>query len=268
MIAVFSHLVLGYMIYRYSPAPWLSFLVWNCMALYVFTFSALKQTLAMAFVMLSYIGISKKKPLVFVVFMALAGMMHIPALVFIPAYWLTKIKVKSSTFVLYVVLSVLLYVFRQQFVNFISSLYYEDDQGYVYEGGVGNRFFMLAGFALLGAIFRGFADRDFERMFHLMVVSAILQMLAGFDHVFTRMSDYYFQFSVLYIPMTFVAGKRTIRNRRGAKAVLPFNKRSMKLLTAMIAVFMIWFYWKYSIGVDVAYSVDDYTNFRFMWDVK
>ena len=267
IIAVFTHLILGYLIYRYSPAPWMSFLVWNCMALYVFGFNAIKQALAMAVVMLAFIGISKRKLGFYLVCMAVAGMIHIPSLIFFPAYWMCSLKVNGKTFILYAVLGVLLYVFKEQFVRFISSFYYDEDEVFVFSGELGNRFIMLMGFAVFGILFRGFADRKYEMLFHLVMVAAILQMLAGFDNIFTRMSDYYFQFSVLYIPMTF-AGEKKPGRYMAMKPWTPFNKRSMKVLTAAIVLFMIWFYYTYTINVNVENVVDDYTNFRFMWDVK
>ena len=266
-IAVVTHLILGYMIYRYSTAPWLSFLVWNCMALYVFGFSAIKQALAMSVVMLSFIGIVKRILGVYLVWMAIAGMIHAPSLIFLPAYWMVKMKVNGKTLLLYVALGVLLYVFKEQFVQFISSFYYDEDEVFVFSGEIGNRFIMLLGFTMFGVMFRGFAKREYEKLFHLMMVATILQMLAGFDNIFTRMSDYYFQFSVLYIPMTFAEEKKTGR-RLAMKPWLPFNERSMKMFTALIVVFMIWFYYTYTININMGVQVDDYTNFRFMWDVK
>lgn len=267
VVAVITHVILGYMIWRYSSAPWFSFLVWNCMALYVFGFNAIKQALAMSIVMLSFVAISREKPLLYLVIMATAGFVHAPALVFLPAYWMAQRRVSHYTLVLYAVLGILLYVFKAQFVEFISSFYYEEDEVFVFSGEIGSRFVMLLGFALFGILFRGFSNPDFEKLFHLMMIAALLQMLAGFDNIFTRMADYYFQFSVLYIPMTFVAGKNAIQ-RSGIKAIFPFNKRSMKVITAVIVLFMIWFYYTYNINIEIAIASDDYLNFRFMWDVK
>ena len=267
LIAVITHLILGYMIYRYSPVPWMSFLVWNCMAQYIFGFSAIKQALAMSVVMLSFVGISRRKLGVYLICMAVAGAIHAPAMIFLPAYWMTKMKVNGKTLIMYVVLGILLYIFKDEFVKFISSFYYDEDEVFVYSGQIGNRFVMLLGFTMFGVMFRGFADRTYEKLFHQMIVAAILQMLAGFDNIFTRMSDYYFQFSVLYIPMTFVVEKK--RGRRLAmKPWFPFNQRSMKLIAALVVVFMIWFYYTYNININIENAVDDYTNFRFMWDVK
>lgn len=267
VIAVITHVILGYMVWRYSPAPWLSFAVWNCMALYIFGFSAIKQALAMSLVMLSFVAISRKNQILYIVIMALAWFVHVPSLIFLPAYWLAQMRVKWSTVLFYVLLGVLLYVFKDQFVAFISSFYYEEDEVFVFSGEIGSRFIMLLGFALFGILFRGFSDPDYEKLFHIMVIAALLQMLAGFDNIFTRMADYYFQFSVLYIPMTFVAGKNAIQ-RSGIKAIFPFNKRSMKVITAVIVVFMIWFYYTYNINIEIANATDDYLNFRFMWDVQ
>ena len=56
-IAIVTELAVAIIIYRYSPAPWLSYLLWNCFAFYVFGFSAIKQALAMGLLMLAFVGI-------------------------------------------------------------------------------------------------------------------------------------------------------------------------------------------------------------------
>lgn len=267
VIAAVTHVIQGYMVWKYSPAPWLSFLVWNCMALYIFGFSAIKQALAMSVVMLSFDAISERKLGRYLAFVLMAGLLHAPSLIFLPAYWLAQMRVNRNALILYLLLGCLLYAFKTQFVEFISSFYYEEDEVFIFSGELGSRFIMLLGFALFGILFRGFSDPDFEKLFHLMIMGALLQMLAGFDNIFTRMADYYFQFSVLYIPMTFVSGKRGIQ-RSNIKTIFPFNERSMKVLTTLIAVFMVWYYYTYAINVDIGISVDNYLNFRFMWDVS
>lgn len=266
-IALIVHVALAIVVYRYSPAPWFSYLIWNCMGIYLFGFSAIKQALAMAFVMLSFIGIAKRRVGFYLVMMAIAGAVHMPALVFLPAYWLAGSKVKPSTVLMYIVIGVVIYIFKNQFVKFITSFYYEDDEVFIYSGEIGNRMIMILGFTVFGILFRGYSNPVFEKLFNLMAAAAILQMLAGFDHIFTRMADYYFQFSVLYIPMTFVGVKKEIR-RAGMKPIFPFNRRSMKLIALVIVVFVLWFYWTYNINITIDYEVDNYLNYRSMWDVK
>ena len=46
-IAIVTEAAVAVIVFRYSPAPWLSYLLWNCFGFYVFGFSAIKQALAM-----------------------------------------------------------------------------------------------------------------------------------------------------------------------------------------------------------------------------
>ena len=91
-------------------------------------------------------------------------------------------------------------------------------------------------------------------------------MFAGYDNIFTRLADYYFQFSVLYLPMTFYTSAGNLQHSY-MRPLLPFNARSLKLLSFFICAFILWFYWTYNINITIGYEVDNYLNFRFMWDV-
>lgn len=267
-IALIVHVALAVVVYKYSPAPWFSYLIWNCMGLYIFGFSAIKQALAMAFVMLSFVGIAEKRLGFYLTMMAIAGAIHMPALVFLPAYWLAQMKVKPNVVMLYVILGVAIFVFKNQFVAFIRSFYYEDDEVLMYSGEIGSRMIMILGFTLFGLLFRGFQDPVVGQLFHIMAVASILQMLAGFDNIFTRMTDYYFQMSVLYLPMVFFPREHVPKRIDGMHPVFPFNRRSMVLMAAVIVAFVLWFYWTYNINITISYEVDNYLNYRSMWDVK
>lgn len=267
IIAVVIQVVLAYMIWRYSPAPWMSFLVWNCLGFYLFGFNAIKQAFAMAFVMLSFIGIEQKKPKCFLFWMAIAGFIHMPSLIFLPAYWFCQRKIRSSTVAFYVLLGTVLFLLKDQFVGFIKSFYYEDDQIFIFSGELGSRFIMLLGFSLFSILFSGFENRNLEKLFPLMAISTMLQMLAGYDHIFTRMTDYYFQFSVLYLPMLFFRDNQPTQHF-ALRPVFAFNRRSKYLMAAVLCLFVMWFYYTYNINITIVNAVDNYLNYRFMWDVK
>lgn len=267
ILAVFSSVVVAVVIYRYSPMPWMSYLVWNCLSFYIFGFSAIKQALAMNFVMLAFIGIAERKLSFYLIMMAIASAIHAPALIFLPAYWLARSRVSPWTVLAYVVLGLLLNVFKDQFVEFVMSFYYEEDTIEIFSGELGNRFIMICLFCVFGILFKGFEGRTFESLFHIMAVAAMLQMLSGYNNIFTRLTDYYFQMSILYIPMTFF-GREQERRPARLNAVFQFNRRSRWLMAAVLSVFLLWFYNRYVIGIDIASETDNYLNFRFMWDVR
>lgn len=267
VLAIISSWAVAVVIYRYSPAPWMSYLVWNCLGFYIFGFSAIKQAVAMNFVMLAFIGIAERKLSFYLVMMTIAGLLHTPSLIFLPAYWLAKQRVSMKTLVMYVVVGGLLYVFKNQVIEFATDLYYEDDSLELFSGELGNRFIMILLFGVFGILFKGFQGRTFESLFHIMAVAALLQMFAGFNNVFTRLADYYFQLSILYIPMIFFEGKERLRPNR-LRPLFPFNRRSLWVFAVVISLFLLWFYKTYIIGVEIGYEVDNYLNYRFMWDVK
>lgn len=269
VIALVIEIAVAVLIYKYSPIPWCSYLVWNCLGFYVFGFSAIKQAMAMAIVIWSFVYIVEEKPGKFVLLILLAGTIHMPALVLLPAYWLAQRKINSMTIMSYIVAGILVYLLRNQIVNIIGNIYYEDEEFVLNSSDLGGRFFMIVLLLLCGIILKGFKERNFSKLFNIIAVAAIFQMLSGFDNIFTRLTDYYFQFSILYIPMLFTSyTENTAINPSGAKAVLPFNDRSLKLMLLVVTVVLIWFYYRYNIGAGVAIAVDDYTNYRFMWDVK
>lgn len=267
ILAVFSAIVVAVLVYRYSPAPWMSYLVWNCLGFYIFGFSAIKQALAMNFVMLAFIGIAERKLTFYLIMMALAGFIHTPALVFLPAYWLARQKVSLWMVLVYVVLGILMNVFKEQFMRFIMSFYYEDDAVEIFSGEIGSRFIMICLLCVFGILFKGFQGRTFSSLFHITAVAAILQMLSSFNNIFTRLADYYFQFSVLYVPLIFFERERYPRSV-DVPPVFLFTKRSLWAMAVILSVFFLWFYNTYIIGVDIAVEVDNYLNYRFMWDVK
>ena len=122
---------------------------------------------------------------------------------------------------------------------------------------------------MTGLLIKGFKEKNFEGLFHVIIISAIFQMFSSYNNVFTRLSDYYLQFAVLFIPMIFYNFDRSVPvNENAPRPVLAFNQRSRKILVVMLTVSLIWWYNYTCLGVDGIPAVDDYTNYRFMWEVN
>lgn len=264
VIAVIVEIAVAYIIYRYSPKPWLSYLIWNCVGFYVFGFSAIKQALAMALVLLAFDGIMKDRPGKFLFWTLLAGFVHAPAFIFLPAYWLAKRDLTLKSICIYIIAAALIFVFRNRIVVFISEFYY-DETDFVYQGGVGGRFIMICLLLFAGLMLKGRGGRGFNKVFNLIVAAAILQMFSGFDNVFTRLTDYYLQLLIIYVPMMFTDFRdEPAGTLGGTKFVLSSGQR--KIAVVCIVIFAIWFYSGNYLR-PIEYAVDDYTNYRFCWEV-
>lgn len=268
ILAIFTEIVVAILIFRYSPKSWLSYLVWNCMGFYVSGFSLIKQSLAMAVIMCAMMCIFDKKPIRFLVLTLIAGFIHMPALAFLPAYFLANRRITVRTLFGYAVGAGIIFLLRNPIVNYVADLYYEEETFTLATTRLGGRFMVIALILLCGFFLKGFQEKNYEKLFNIIIVAAVLQMFSGFDNVFTRLADYYLQFLVLFIPMIFYNAFQNVEiNHNAAPPVLPFNERSIRVLVMALTVILIWWYYQTCIGVTIANPTDDYTNFRFMWDV-
>lgn len=269
VLATITCVTAGIFIYRYSPKPWFSFVVWNCLGFYVtYDYLAIKQGLAMAMLMISMMCIFEKKPVRFLFWTFLAGFIHMPALCFLPAYFLANRRMSGKMLTAYMVAAIIIFFSRNQIISFVGELYYEDTSFTLTKEELGGRTIVIILMLAAGLMLRGFREKSFNQLFHIVVVAAILQMFSGFSHVFTRLADYYLQFTVLYIPMIFYDVQTPRVNRLAAPPMFPFNLRSRKALAACIVLILIWWYDTTMLGHTITYQVDNYLDYRFMWDVK
>ena len=266
VIAVIIEIAVAVIIYRYSPNPCLSYLIWNCFGFYLFGFSAIKQALAMGILLFAFTGIMEEKPKKFVLFTLLAGCIHAPALIFLPAYWIAKGRLSIGKLLLYAGSAAVIFLFRNQIVTFISEFYY-DETDYMANTQLGGRFLMIVALLVAGILLRGFSGKNFSKLFNLMVVAAILQMFSGFDNVFTRLTDYYFQFLILYLPMMFYPEKDEIV--QGGYQPRYISLSWKQRIAALLCVVMLscLYYYRTTLSVTIEYEVDNYLNYRFSWEV-
>lgn len=271
VLAVITQIATAILIYRYSTKPWLSYMVWDCMSFYLtYDYCAIKQGTAMAFLMFAFIFIRENKPKWFYIFVLIAGTIHAPALCFLPAYYISDRKINTNTLIIYAFIAVFIMAFRNQFVNFFADTYYgeqEEAHYYMESARLGGRFFIIVMMLLAGLLLRGFENRQFTQLFNLIIIAAILQMYSDFDNVFTRLCDYYLQFTILYLPMTFfqeVHDDYTFQS--GNKAIFPFTQDSLRVFATIMVFVLIWFYWRTCLGYTIT-GPDNFLDYRFMWSV-
>ena len=270
VVAIIIEVAVAVVVYKYSPLPWISYLVWNCIGFYIFGFSALKQSLAMAFVMLAMDAVLESRLRRFLVLTLIAGFIHFPAFAFLPAYWIAKAKIRPLTIIGYVAAALVILAFQGPIVRFVTDIYYEDGEMMLADSAaLGGRFFMMVVILSMGICLKGFSDRRFEKTFNMMVVAAIFQMFSGYDNIFTRFADYYFQISILFLPLM-VSSPATDPRLGGSHsmAIFRFNKRSLEAITLCMALYLIWYYNRTCLGQDFGASVDNYLNYRSMWYYK
>ena len=240
LIAAFTAIVLGIFVFRYSTSPYLSYLIYICLGNYIFTMSALKQTISMGFIMLAMIAVIESKPRRFVLLVVFAALFHTPALIFLPAYIIARKKIDAIYFLGLVAIAAAILLFRNQIVNFAAGLYYEGELKYDAAERVGGKFLVMLGILAAAMIIHPLKKSSlvYRNLFNVTVLAAILQSFSVYDNVFTRLADYYFQFFPVFVPL--VLDDRTVRDQ-GNESALPIIGYGLpyKLCAAAVVVITI-----------------------------
>lgn len=265
VITLISIVSISVVIYRYSPAPFISFVMWSCFGFYIFSFYSIKQTLAMGFVMFAAIAIFEERRLAFYVLAITAGFIHLPAFIFLPAYELCRVKKVKTVAGLYAVAFIVIFLFRNQIVSSMADVYYDSEKyADVAFGIIGGKAILFVAILISSYLLCGFSEEISRKTFTLVAVASLLQLFSVYDNVFTRLADYYFQFIILLAP--YMLKQIHAKNKYPP---LYFNYRSQKILTMAFICLALVFYYSVNLSGDNVKPVDDLIgNFAFMWQVQ
>ena len=104
LIAALVAICLGVLIFRYSPSPYWSYLMYIAMGFYLFTYSGLKQSIAMSFLIIAAICYFEGRQIKMIIWVFVAALFHVPALIFLLLLLLPSRKIGVQYFVTIVVL--------------------------------------------------------------------------------------------------------------------------------------------------------------------
>lgn len=207
VISAIVMLCTGHFVSRYSVSPIQSFCYYWGLLLYIFMFSAEKQALAMAVLLLAFDAIIDRKPIRFILLVLIASQFHFPALVFLPAYWIAKIKIdRNFVFVLGGML-ILTFIFRDVILNLMLGTYGGDEIEATMSGQalLRTKSLIMIVIVVAALILRPPTEEDrlYSILLKFMGLSIIFQTFCGYNNIFERLANYYFQFAIIFIPLVF-----------------------------------------------------------------
>lgn len=265
IISAFVAASLGVLVYRYSPSPFWSYTMYIAMGFYLFTYSGLKQTVAMGFLIFASMAMFERKYWKYLVFVVIGGLFHAPAFIFLAAYPFCRQKLNYRYILVLIALVAAIALFRTQIVNFMNEIYYDEADSFSDTNEVGGRFIVMVLIMLMGVILRPLHkwDRIYLQVFNLMVLAAALQTMSVFGNVFTRLADYYYQFIVLYMPMILQTGRSQAREMPQHRAEIRYwHPNNYLLLGIAIVAFSFWFYGN---QIEGAYLI--LKDYVFRWEI-
>lgn len=235
------------LIHKHSDYPELSWCFFLFFGFYTFAFSTMRQALATGITVLAFLCIPKKKPLRFVLLVLLAMMFHQTAIIFLPMYWLRRFKISWRNAFLFLVLGVLIYIFKtpiMAFLNEHSTNYYSERD----TGGM-NQFFFIVLILISAVVMKEeFVESNpINRLSFFMVAStaAIFLMLKVNPTLF-RLYHYYYLYVILFLPNQIKAIKSQAVRWSFTAAYLFVGAYFFytQVLTADIKLIVYYFFWQ------------------------
>ena len=215
-----------YLIYKYSHNKMLSLLLYVCFPYYTFNMSGLRQAYALSFIAVAYIFIVDKKPWKFIISCILGTLCHQSAILFIPVYWIGKIKNTKITRKAAIIAIAASYLLRNQIWSFATTFARQQYEGNEAGGQMMCLFLILC--AILGIYYRrlfidtrdnvkredavcnknsyGVAPNALyaeprKELLYLQILAAMIAPLSLYNSAISRVYYYYHIFVILYVPL-------------------------------------------------------------------
>lgn len=238
--AVFA-LCLAIYIYKNSQNPFFSIILYVCTELFGFQLTAVRQSMAMAILLVSIEFIKKKKLMWFLITVYIASLFHNSALAFALAYPIAYLKMNFKTFSLYSMGFVFFVIYGDR-IGRLLTMNNENYSVYTLGTDVSSN---MGGWAVIGMLFLTiilcyiFKNKLITQskyntiFFNLAVTSLIIYILRYVTRIFERMSFYYQFAFIILLPNVIEA--------------IPDDKTRKTVYTCAIALACALFFYRYQI---------------------
>lgn len=192
---------IAYTWYENSKMPGLSIFIYITLGFFAFSFSGLRQAIALAIIFYSFKYIKEKSLIKFILCVALAMSFHTTAIIFVVAYPLYYLRLRLIHIYLIVLVFILVFIYRSEIFLLIYHLY----KGIAGEAESTNAYTMLTVMVIVMVLAYAFGSKDkqdlnFNAYKNYMLVAILVQIFASQSNVIMRAGYYYYLFITLLIP--------------------------------------------------------------------
>lgn len=193
-----------YFIYKYSDDPFLSWIIMLAFNLYQFSLTAMRQTIAISFIIFASSFLIEKKFFRGLIFVFIASLFHKTALCFLLVFIFYKVKISKTFLYFSFVLLGITYSFRSQIAEIFFQFFNEDGREFFVENRNAG-FTMLLVIAAIYVFCVIFVKKEWlkeseiaQKMFVLSFFALIFETLVPSQSIFFRLAFYFlFGFTAL-----------------------------------------------------------------------
>jgi len=250
ILFIFSGVIISpilYTVYRKSKSPFLSIVIFICLGLFAFTFSGIRQSIALALTFYAFKFIEERKILKFAFCVTVAALFHQTAIVFFIAYPLYSVVIKRSHIWITFVGMIVIYVFRAQIYVYVHSVLRGYSPSLENTGAYTMLFFLIVVyvFSYVFSVNAG-KDRTFLAYRNYILIAIVIQLFASVSNTIMRAGFYYYIFIILLIPELLTQQKNNY----------------LRLIITVLVIGISIFFFQYQTGRGYL----DVSPYRFFWE--
>lgn len=170
---------------------------------YAFLFGLLRQAIAISILMFSIKYIKERKLIKFLLLVILASLFHKTALIFLPLYFISKLKINKKILIIWLVLILLLLVFGRYIVDFIFAYIYQPSRLEEAQGQGISMLLLLTGISLFTFYKqKELLEQDKYNQIHInsLFIATLIQCIAISFSLAHRTVMYYMISLMILIP--------------------------------------------------------------------
>jgi hypothetical protein len=201
-----------------SKMPAISVFIYITLGFFAFSFSGLRQAIAISIVFYSFKYIQERSLIKFLLCVILAISFHTSAIIFIFAYPLYQLRLKPIQLCFVVITFILTFLLRNIIYLPIYTLY-KGVEGHIQNTGAYTMLFVMIGVLVLSYLFGPKYSVGFNAYKNYMIVAIFIQIFASQSTIAMRAGYYYYIFITLLIPEV-INAQRDLKVRITAVVVL------------------------------------------------
>jgi hypothetical protein len=190
---------ISYIWIKNSKMPSVSVFIYITLGFYTFSFSGLRQSIALAIVFFSFKFIQQRNLIKFLLCIVLAMSFHTSAIIFVFAYPLYKLKLKPIQ--LFILLASFIFAFMLRSTIYLTIYkLYKGFEGQIENTGAYTMLLVMILVLVLSYVFGPKDNFRFNAYKNYMIVAIFIQILASQSSIIMRAGYYYYIFITLLIP--------------------------------------------------------------------
>lgn len=191
--------LIGIVWIKKSKMPGFSVLLYLAFGFFTFTFSGLRQSIALSILFFSFLYIEKRNFIKFILSVLLASTFHKTAIIFIVAYPLYDLKLNLKHYIFIIPSFIICFILKAQIFKIVAFLFKGEEVQAQSTGAYGLFIFMI-GVLTLSYIFYNSDSKEVNAYRNYILVAIFIQMLASQSNLIGRAGYYFWIFVTLLVP--------------------------------------------------------------------